>query len=456
MTGGPFRVIEGGRTGEPSPGVMIVGAAEIVTMAGGIRRGPTQGEVTRLVAPDDDPGGPSAPVVASWEGRIAAVGPRSTVEAALEADGLPLARFVRIDASGGSVTPGLVDPHSHLLFGGSRSGEFVLRQAGASYLDILAAGGGILSTVAATRAATRDELLAHGRRWLDEMLTHGVTTVEAKSGYGLDLETELRLIEAAFDLGVEGPVDVIPTWLGAHAVSPEFRSRPDGTEAYVRSLIDEQLPGVDAHGRARFADVFCEVGVFSADQSRRVLEAARGYGLTPRLHADELAPSGGAELAAELAAASADHLATPSAAGIAALAQAAGGDEPVVATLLPITTWYLMKDHHAPARAFIDAGIPVAIGTDFNPGTSPSPDLSLAMSFAAVNLGMTPDEILAAVTINAARALAAEDEIGSLEPGKQADLVIWRVPAAADIPTWPGADLVRTVIKRGRVVLDRP
>jgi imidazolonepropionase len=447
-------VIEGGRTGEPTPGLLIVGAAEVVTLEGGVRRGPEQGDVGRRTA--DDPSGPEAPAVACWEGRIAAVGPRAAVEASIEADGLPLGRFARVDAAGGSVTPGLIDPHTHLLFAGSREDELVQRQRGASYLDILAAGGGILSTVAATRAASEGELLAHGRRWLDEMLGHGVTTLEAKSGYGLDLETELRLVDVAYRLGREGPIDVVPTWLGAHAVPPEYRARPDGTDAYVRHLVDEQLPGIAAHGRARFADVFCEVGVFSQGQSRRVLEAARSLGLTPRLHADELAPSGGAELAAELGAASADHLATPSQAGIDALAAAADAGEPVVATLLPVTTWFLMKDHHAPARAFIEAGVPVAIGTDFNPGTSPTPNLTLAMSFACINLRMSPDEALAAVTINAARALALEDEVGSLEPGKAADLVIWRVPTTDRIPYHPGADLVRTVIKRGRIVFERP
>jgi imidazolonepropionase len=451
---GPFRVIEGGRTGEPTPGLLIVGAAEVVTLEGGVRRGPEQGDVGRRTA--DDPSGPEAPAVACWEGRIAAVGPRAAVEASIEADGLPLGRFARVDAAGGSVTPGLIDPHTHLLFAGSREDELVQRQRGASYLDILAAGGGILSTVAATRAASEGELLAHGRRWLDERLGHGVTTLEAKSGYGLDLETELRLVDVAYRLGREGPIDVVPTWLGAHAVPPEYRARPDGTDAYVRHLVDEQLPGIAAHGRARFADVFCEVGVFSQGQSRRVLEAARSLGLTPRLHADELAPSGGAELAAELGAASADHLATPSQAGIDALAAAADAGEPVVATLLPVTTWFLMKDHHAPARAFIEAGVPVAIGTDFNPGTSPTPNLTLAMSFACINLRMSPDEALAAVTINAARALALEDEVGSLEPGKAADLVIWRVPTTDRIPYHPGADLVRTVIKRGRIVFERP
>jgi imidazolonepropionase len=291
---------------------------------------------------------------------------------------------------------------------------------------------------------------------MDEMLGHGVTTIEAKSGYGLDLETELRLVDVAYRLGREGPIDVVPTWLGAHAVPPESRNRPDATEAYVRSLISDQLPGIAAHGRARFADVFCETGVFSADQSRRILVEAAALGLTPRLHADELAPSGGAELAAEIGAASADHLATPSSEGIAALAAAAETDDPVVATLLPVTTWFLMKDHHAPARAFIDAGVPVAIGTDFNPGTSPTASLTLAMTFACINLGLSPDEALAAVTINAARSLLLDDEIGSLEPGKAADIAVWRVPTSTQIPYWPGADLVRAVVKRGRVVLERP
>jgi imidazolonepropionase len=456
MTGGPFRVIEGGRGEETVPGLLVSGASEIATLAGGLRTGPSQGDVGRLVAEGPDGAeGPDAPVVACWEGRIAAVGPRRAVEAALEGEGYPLGRFARIDASGGAITPGLIDAHTHLLFGGSREGELLLRQQGAGYLDILQAGGGILSTVAATRAADDDELAAHGRRWLDEMLGHGVTTIEAKSGYGLDLATELRLVEIAYRLGLEGPIEVVPTYLGAHAVPAEFRSRPDGTEAYVRSVVEEQLPGIAAHGRARFCDVFCEQGVFSADQSRRILAAAAAYGMTPRLHADELAPSGGAELAAELGAASADHLAAPSEAGIDALAAAALTERPVVATLLPATTWFLMSDHYAPARTLIDRGVPIALATDFNPGTSPTSSLPLVMTVACLQLGLTPDEALAAVTVNAAHALGLEEEVGSLEPGRQADLVIWSVPTTTQIPYWPGAGLVRTVIKRGRVVLDR-
>ncbi len=456
MGGSTFRVIEGGRIDETSPGLLVVGASEVATLAGGVRRGDAQGDVARLTASDvGGPDAPGAPVVACWEGRIVAVGARSDVETALEAEGYPLGRFARLDARGGAVTPGLIDPHTHLLFAGSREGELVLRQRGAGYLEILEAGGGILSTVAATRTASAEDLHDRGRRWLDEMLGHGVTTVEVKSGYGLDLETEIRLLDVAFRLGRDGPVDVVPTYLGAHAVPPEFRSRPDGVEAYVRSVIEEQLPGVAAHGRARFCDVFCETGVFTPDQSRRVLTAAAAYGMAPRLHADELAPSGGAELAAELGAASADHLATPSDAGVDALAAAADTDQPVVATLLPHTTWFLMKEHHAPARTFIERGVPVAIGTDFNPGTSPTASLPLAMTAACVGLRMTPDEVLSAVTINAARALLLDEEIGSLEAGKAADLVVWRVPTTIQIPYWSGADLVRTVVKRGRVVLDR-
>ncbi len=443
-----FRVIEGGRDRPDLPGLLVVGAREIVTMAGGPRMGSSQGDVGRREEPDA--------AVAIWAGRIVGVGGRADVERIVEAAGYSLDLFATLDAGGGAVTPGLVDPHTHLLFAGSREGELELRQQGAGYLEILAAGGGILSTVAATREASAEELTAHGRRWLDEMLSHGVTTIEAKSGYGLDLPTELRLLEVAHALGAEGPVEVVPTWLGAHAVPPELRGRPNATETYVRSLLEEQLPGVAAQGRAVAADVFCEEGVFTADQSRRVLEAAAAFGMRPRLHADELAPSGGAELAAEIGATSADHLATPSEAGIDALAAAAADGHPVVATLLPATTWFLMKDHHAPARTFIDRGVPVAIGTDFNPGTSPTPSLPLAMTAACLNLRMTPDEVLAGVTINAAQALGLADEIGSLEAGKGGDLVIWNVPTSRQIPYWPAADLVRTVIKRGAIVLDRP
>ncbi len=448
-----LRLIEGGRGHTDAPGLLIHGASQVVTMAGGLRRGAAQGDLAMLDAADvGGPGAPGAPVVACWEGKIVGVGPRDSVEAGLEAHGYSLSRFVRLDADGGVVTPGLVDPHTHLLFAGSRERELVLRQQGAGYMDILAAGGGILSTVAATRHADAETLAAHGRRWLDEMLRHGVTTIEAKSGYGLDLPTELRLLDVAYELGREGPIDIVPTFLGAHAVPAEFRSRPDGTEAYVRSVIEEQLPGVAAQGRARSCDVFCEEGVFTADQSRRILRAAAAYGLAMRLHADELAPSGGAELAAELGALSADHLHVPSDAGLAAMAASASGPTPTVATLLPATTWFLMTDEAAPARRFINAGVPVALGTDFNPGTSPTPNLPLVMTIACLEMKLSPAEALAAVTINAAFAAGVGAEAGSLEPGKLADVVIWRAADVGQLPYWVGADLVDVVVKRGRVV----
>lgn len=451
-----LRLIEGGRASADAPGLLVHGASQVATLAGGLRRGDAQGDLALLdAATVGGPGSPGAPVVACWDGKIVAVGPRETVEQGLEASGYPLSRFVRLDADGGVVTPGLVDPHTHLLFAGSREGELVMRQRGAGYMDILASGGGILSTVAATRQATEEELAEHGRRWLDEMCRHGVTTVEAKSGYGLDLQTELRLVEVAYQLGKEGPVDVVPTFLGAHAVPSEYRSRPDGVEAYVRNVIEEQLPGIAAQGRARSCDVFCEQGVFTADQSRRILQSALGYGLAIRLHADELAPSGGAELAAELGALSADHLHVPSDAGLAALAAGAVSDRPTVATLLPATTWFLMADEAAPARRFIAAGVPVALGTDFNPGTSPTPSLPLVMTVACLEMKLSPAEALAAVTINAAHAVGVADEVGSLEPGKAADLVIWRATSVEQLPYWVGADLADHVVKRGRVIYRR-
>jgi imidazolonepropionase len=236
-------------------------------------------------------------------------------------------------------------------------------------------------------------------------------------------------------------------------VPQEFRGRDDATDAYVRSVIDDQLPAVASQGIARFCDVFCEEGVFSAEQSRAILEAAATLGLRTRLHADELAPSGGAELAAELGAISADHLAAISDAGIDALARASEAGRAVVATLLPATTWFLMSNHFAPARMLVDRGIPIALGTDFNPGTSPTASLPLAMTIGCLSLGLSPEEALVAVTINAAHAVGRSEEVGSLEVGKVADTVIWQVPRIAQIPYWSGANLVRTVVKRGRVVL---
>lgn len=430
-------------------GLLIDGAAQVATLRGGPRRGAAQADAALL----DDEGGGLA--VATLDDRIAAVGTRAEVARRLAGLGVDPAALQHLDARGGLVTPGLIDPHTHLLFAGTRERELQLRQRGAGYLEILASGGGILSTVERTREASEAELIAHGRRWLAEMLRHGVTTAEVKSGYGLDLATELRLLDAAATLGREGPLELVPTYLGAHAVPRELRGRADATQAHVIDVIERQLPRVAESGNARFCDVFCELGVFDAEQSRRILVAGERLGLRPRLHADELRDSGGAALAAELGAASADHLAAISGAGIEALGMAADLGQPVVATVLPATTLYLMSDHYAPARSLIERGVPVALGTDFNPGTSPTPNLQLVLTLACLQLRLSPQEALVAATVNAALAVGLEDTHGSIEPGRQADLVIWDVPSVDLLPAWVGADLCRTVIKRGTPVFER-
>jgi imidazolonepropionase len=436
-------------------GLLIEGAAAVATLAGGLRRG--SGQADAAVVAGGGYGGVGSVAVAVWDERILAVGPAADVHRQIEAVGHSVESFARLDAVGGVVTPGLIDAHTHLVFGGTREVEWQMRARGAGYLEVLAAGGGILSTVATTRAASDDELLAGGRRRLSEMLACGTTTAEAKSGYGLDAATELRLLRAIGQLDAEGPIELVPTYLGAHAVPAEYRDRPGGTGAdeYVAHIVRDQLPLVAQQGIARFCDVFCEVGVFSPGQTARILSAAEFYGLRFRLHADELAPSGGAELAAELGCVSADHLAAPSEEGVAALARTAEAGYPVVATLLPATSWFLGKHHFAPARRFIAAGIPVALATDLNPGTSPTVSLPLVMSIACVEMGLSPAEALVAVTINAAHSVGLGAEIGSIEPGKQADLVIWDVSTVEQLPYWLGARLARTVVKRGHVVFER-
>ncbi|CAN5666253.1 imidazolonepropionase [soil metagenome] len=428
----------------------MVGASEILTFAGGLRRGSGQADTAALrLSTGPAEGGPA---LAAYEGRLVAVGSRADVERALAGLGVADELIAVVDADGGVVTPGLIDPHTHLLFAGTRHAELAMRQRGFGYLDILAAGGGILQTVRHTRAATDEELLDHGRRWLAEMVSHGVTTAEVKSGYGLDTPTELRLLALAAQLGAEGPVEVIPTFLGAHAVAPEFRDRLEPARDYLRNVIDEQLPQVAEQGIAQACDVFCERGVFEPGPSRELLDAAIGHGLSVRLHADELHESGAAELAADVGALSADHLAAVGGQGIAALARAAERGRPVVATLLPATTFYLLSDRYAPARRLVESGVPIAIGTDFNPGTSPTANIQLALSLATLRLGLTAAEALAGVTINAAAALGLEHSHGSLEPGKHADLVVWDVESYEQIPYWLGARLARTVVKHGRVV----
>ena len=372
--------------------------------------------------------------------RIAAVGPRASVENQVEVT----SRTQVIDAQGKVVTPGLIDPHTHLIFGGSREDEFYLRARGADYMEIMEAGGGILSSVRATRSASLEELVASGRQRLQWMLQMGVTTVECKSGYGLDLQTELKQLEAVRILQQEQPVELVPTFLGAHAWPPEYEGNQEG---YVGFLVDTVLPAVREQGVAEYVDVFTEKGVFSVEQSRRIFQRAVELGFSLRVHADEMHTLGGAELAAELGMASADHLLMVSGQGISALAES-----DVMPILLPGTAFSLRKPY-APARKMLEAGLPLALATDFNPGSCPTANLVLVMSLACLYMAMTPEEVFNAVTINAAHSLGRASRLGSLEPGKQADVVIFGVDDYRKIPYFIGVNLVETVIKAGRLVV---
>lgn len=352
-----------------------------------------------------------------------------------------------ISAHGCTVAPGFVDPHAHPVFAGSREQEFEYRLQGMSYMEIAARGGGIRSTVAATRAATAPELQALTRRRLDTMLLHGTTTAEAKSGYGLDTATEVKMLEVIRALDASHPVDLVPTFLGAHEFPAEYHGDHDG---YVDLLVEEMIPAVRERELAEFCDVFCEEGVFTVDQSRRVLAAGRLNGLTPRLHADEFAWSGGAELAAEIHASSADHLGAVSGEGLRAM-KIAG----VVPVLLPGTTFHLAIPTPAPARDMIDLGMPVALGTDFNPGSSPSESLQMTAALAAVYLRMSAAEIMLGITRNAALALRREEDIGRIAPGGRADVVILDLPNHRHLPYHYGVNHVIAVVKNGRVVVEQ-
>jgi imidazolonepropionase len=358
---------------------------------------------------------------------------------------LPALEAVRtLDAEGGAVVPGFIDPHTHLAFAGDRDEEIRRRLSGASYAEIAAAGGGIVCTVAATRAASREELQAAIEQRLDEMLLQGTTTAEVKSGYGLETAAELASLEAIRAAAAAHPVTVVATFLGAHEVPPEHRG---ARERYLDLLVTEMIPEVARRGLAVFCDVFCEEGVFSVEESRRVLTAARGHGLALRLHADELAASGGAELAAELGARSADHLLFVSDRGMRALAEAR-----CAATLLPAAAFYLRLGRFAPARGLVDAGAAVALATDVNPGAGLSPSMPFAMAIGCFAMGLSLEEALAASTLNAAYALDLEREVGSLEPGKRADLVVLRSARLLDLVR-VGAPVIRAVVKDGRVVV---
>jgi imidazolonepropionase len=349
----------------------------------------------------------------------------------------------RIDAEGKLVTPGLVDPHTHLVFGGSREHEMALKQQGVPYLEILKRGGGILSTVGATREASEEELLKKARFHLDRMISYGVTTVEAKSGYGLDKETELKQLRVTKKLNEEHAADLVSTFLGAHAIPPEFKERAD---EFLSEMLD-LLSDIEKENLAEFVDIFCETGVFTVEQSRQFLKAAKEKGFSVKIHADEIDPLGGTEMATEIGATSGDHLVGASEKGIQAL-----GATNTIAVLLPGTSFYLNKGKFANARGMLEAGAAVALSTDFNPGSSPTENLQFIMNLASLQLKMTPEEIWNAVTVNSAYAINRGEQAGKLAKGRKADIVLWDAPNYHYVPYHYGVNHTNTVIKNGRII----
>ena len=375
--------------------------------------------------------------------KIAAVGPQDDL----------LREFSgarEIDCAGTVITPGLVDSHTHAVFGRGRYEEHELRAAGVSYMDIARRGGGIHSSIADLRSRSEDELFALTLDRVNRLASYGSTTVEVKSGYGLSLDDELKSLRVIARVGGASPVRIVATWLGAHEIPLEYRARPRGRAEYVKLLIEEILPQVKAERLASFADVFCEPGVFSIEETRSILDASRNAGLGIKLHADELEPGGGAELAATLGAVSADHLAAISDAGIRALA-AAG----TVATLLPGTMLFLGRTKQAPARSLIDTGAAVALATDFNPGTSPTVNFPLILTLGVSQLRMSASEALVAATVNGAAALGLAETTGQIAPGYSADMAVFAADDIREIPYWYGDRRCRMTWARGKPCLAR-
>ncbi|MBE6985415.1 MAG: imidazolonepropionase [Ruminococcaceae bacterium] len=355
--------------------------------------------------------------------------------------GTPQIDCETVDAGGCLVTPGLVDAHTHLIFGGWREHELSMKRQGVPYLEILAQGGGILSTVRKTRAASEEELTQKALSELKNMLCHGVTTCEAKSGYGLDVETELKQLRVAKELCKLQPIELVSTYLGAHALPEEYKNDREG---YLR-LMEALIERIGTEGLAEFCDVFCETGVFSAEEAERILKKGLACGLKAKMHADEINPIGGTEKAGKMGATSVEHLIAATDEGIEALKD--GG---AIAVLLPATSFYLDKPY-ARARDMLRAGVPVAVASDFNPGSCPSSNLQFVMNLACWKYRLTPEEVLNAVTKNAAAAISCADRIGTIEIGKQADVVIWNAPNLDYIFYRFGQNLVKTVIKNGKI-----
>jgi len=414
--------------------ILIKNANEVITLKSA-EQGPRTKEQMRDIAVVENGS------VLMEGNSIVAVGPI----AQLEADFPGLVKVAEvIDASGKVAMPGLVDCHTHLVHGGTREQEFNMRLNGSTYMEIMNAGGGIHATTKRTRETSFGDLYEKTMNHLDVFLKHGVTTVEAKSGYGLDWETEKKQLEVVKELQASHDIDVVSTFMGAHAVPRDYKGRED---EFVDVVIHDMLPKVAELKLAEFNDVFCEKGVFTPEQSRRILEAGKALGLTPKIHADEIEPYKGAELASEVGAISAEHLLVASDEGIQKMAEAG-----TIAVLLPGTAFFL-RAPFARGRLMIDEGVPVAISTDFNPGSSPTMSLPFIMNLACMHMGMTLEEVLTATTINAAYALNRGHQIGSLEAGKQADVIILDVANYKQLQYFYGMNHTNTVIKDGRVVV---
>lgn len=407
-------------------------AAELVTCAG---KAPKHGKEMANIGMIEDGG------VLIHDDKIVAVGTTSELEKEINPE-----EYEIIDATGKAVLPGFVDSHTHFVFGGYRADEFSWRLRGDSYMSIMERGGGINASVTKTRAATEDELLEVGRQRLEQMLAFGVTTVEGKSGYGLDKETELKQLRAMKALQKEQPVTIVPTFMGAHSVLPEYKGKE---REFLDFLLKEVMPIVKEEELAKFVDIFCEENVFSIEDGRYYLNEAKKMGFEVKIHADEIVQLGGAELAAEVGCTSADHLLQTSDEGIKAMAKAG-----VISTALPATAFSL-KEHYARVRKMIDEGGAVAVASDLNPGSCFTNSIPLLIALSCIYMGMSVEEVVTALTINGASAVKMQDTVGSIEPGKQADIIFLRFPSIQFLPYHTGVNLVETVIKNGEVVLTK-
>jgi imidazolonepropionase len=410
--------------------LLITGCKQLLTLRGSA---PRRGKALRELGIVQDG------ALLIRDGKIVAVGKRAAIERRKDAR-----RAKNFGMGGRVVLPGFVDSHTHLVFAGNRAEEYEQRIAGATYEQIAKSGGGILSTVLKLRAAEATSLFARANAWLNEFAAHGTTTVEAKSGYGLGAASELKILRVMHALRRHARLEIVPTFMGAHVVPPEFKKRPD---AYVELLVHKLIPYVANEGLAEFCDVFCDHGAFTVQQARRILTAARACGLAPRIHAEQIARTGAARLAVELHAGSADHLEKINAADVRALAKS-----DVTCTLLPGCCFHLGLAHYAPARKLIEAGAIVALATDFNPGTSPTLNMQMVLSLACTQMRMTPAEAISAATINAAYSLRRADRIGSLEVGKFADFAVFSVEDFREIPYYFGVNHCWLTLKRGEFV----